>query len=91
MGDFAVPTYKRGLDPETFWRFKVIIKLQLPLMSTHDEPLALIYNKDRSVEEMLPVTDDVRKLMKGRYKAFFHAEIVNDKIVIDKEAKWQSW
>jgi hypothetical protein len=69
----------------------MIVKVQTPLASNEREPLAMIYNKDRSVEAFVPITADIKKLMKDTPKAFFHAKMNGDKIELLKEAVWQNW
>lgn len=67
----------------------MIVKVQLPL--NHDEPQALIYNKDKSVFTQVLVGKEVVDAMDGKPKAFFHAHVKDKNIVLDKPAPWQSW
>jgi hypothetical protein len=70
----------------------MIIKLQVPLASSEPNPKALVYNQDRSVEQMFPISPEIMKLMKGRPKAYFVAKINADQeLEILAEATPQSW
>jgi hypothetical protein len=53
----------------------MIVKLQLPLVTTEPVPLALIYNEDRSYQVQVPVTAEIKRKMKGDVKAFFELHI----------------
>ena len=53
----------------------MIVKIQLPLMTTMDHPMALIYNNDRSFQEQIPVTQELKDAMDGDVKAYFRVEI----------------
>jgi len=57
---------------------KMIVKVQLPLMSNDTEPRALIYNEDRSFETFYS-TKGLSKLMKGQPKAFFQVNVTETK------------
>lgn len=48
-----------------------IVKVQMPLISTAQEPEALLYDQSRGFEEMIPITDELLEKMKDRAKAFF--------------------
>lgn len=52
---------------------KQIVKIQIPLSYNHDEPMALIYNKSRSVETLMPIDEALMTAMDGDFKAFFEA------------------
>lgn len=67
-----------------------IVKIQIPIF-TNAMAEALIYNEDRSIEVTLPITKDLRKIMKKRPKAYFYAEVKNKLLHIDTEAPWQDW
>jgi len=53
----------------------MIVKVQIPLASSEPEPMALVYNEDRSVEMRIPIDIGLEVWMEGRAKAFFEAEI----------------
>jgi len=68
-----------------------IFKVQTVIESNMENPPAMVYNRDRSKEFFLPVTEDLRKLMNGKPKKFFSCHIEEKNLVIDFEAPWQSW
>jgi hypothetical protein len=70
----------------------MIIKVQLPLYSNEKNPEAFIYNEDRSVTVMLPVSQDIIDAMDGEPKKYFHATVSKKGILnIKAEAPWQDW
>lgn len=66
-----------------------IFKVQVPLAG--NEPSALVYNRDRSTQLMLPITPALMDFMAGAPKKFVYARIVDENLVIDLEAPWQEW
>ena len=70
-----------------------IIKVQWPLSTTLDVPPILIYNEDRSIKELIPATEEWRKLMKGRVKVYFYATLTepDGTLTIGEIAPDQSW
>jgi hypothetical protein len=70
----------------------MIVKVQLPLASNAPKPECLVYNEDRSVEAMLPVTNEVVDLFGAdEVKAFFYATLKGDNIELQGRAPWQIW
>lgn len=69
----------------------MIVKVQVSLASSLNSQQILIYNKSRSVMTQQDASEEIIKLMDGCFKAFFHAHIDDKMIILDKEAKWQSW
>ena len=67
----------------------MIVKVQMPIGG--DPTKALIYNEDRSVRELFAITYPLKQAMRARMKAYFHAEIVNSKLVLGNEAPEQTW
>ena len=39
----------------------MIVKVQVPLMTSEEIPLALIYNEKRSVEVQVPINEHIKK------------------------------
>lgn len=70
---------------------KMIVKVQTPLMTNENPPLALIYNKSRSLQVQVPISGYLKSKMRGRPKVFFHAKFNEKKIEIGSEAPWQDW
>lgn len=72
----------------------MIVKVQVALGGFGAGRLLLIYNEARDFR-LECESPDVLAMMKGRTRAFFHAEIVSTddghKIAIDREAKNQDW
>ena len=72
-----------------------IFKIQLPLSSNEPRPAALVYNEDRSIQFMLSIEEDVVGAMRGRPKAYFFGEQMDDSgyalIDLGREAPTQSW
>lgn len=68
---------------------KQIFKLQMPLAGA---PMVLIYNKDRSAQGMIPLTDELKELMGDSIKDFFYCIHREDgPIEIFEKAEWQEW
>lgn len=69
-----------------------IVKVQLPLSSNVDNPPALVYNKERTLMQQFPVTKDLKQLMGGQDKRYFHAALNEKKeLVLGKPTKHQPW
>jgi hypothetical protein len=68
-----------------------IVKIQQSFSTSASKRQMLIYNENRSVMWQSELTDDIRKLLHNRPKAYFNAEIVNDKIKVLDEAEAQKW
>lgn len=66
----------------------MIVKVQVP-MATNTTPTVLIYNKSRTVEAELPITEDLKKKMGNSFKLYFHAKLKDKIIHIGDEAPWQ--
>ena len=68
-------------------------KLQVPLNTNYDEPLALVYNKDRSEEYFIPIDDDIKSFMAGSFKKYLLGAYdgSTDHFIIDREIKAQNW
>ena len=69
---------------------RMIVKVQVPI-SGNMEPKALIYNRDRTLELLHPITPELQRAMAGWLKRFFYVRIVNEQLTLDGEAPWQNW
>jgi hypothetical protein len=70
----------------------MIVKIQLPLVSTEPVPLALVYNEDRSYQVQIPVTAEIKKRMGEDVKAFFELHVgPGFETYIGKRVAWRSW
>lgn len=72
---------------------RLIVKVQIPLESTIEiNPPCLVYNEDRSINVLLPITPDVLRLMAGYPKKYFEAVIRPDnQLELMKEVGPQPW
>lgn len=68
----------------------VIVKIQLPLVSTGC-PMALIYNESRTIEKIVPVNDDLERRMDGQNKTYFQAYLEDGQLELISPAPWQNW
>lgn len=71
----------------------MIVKVQIPLSGSDPQAMsaAFIYDEARTIEALLPITDDLLEAMDGEYKAFFHAHLEGTNLFIDGRAPWQEW
>lgn len=69
----------------------MIVKVQVPISYNTDKPLALIYNKDRSVEVYIECSKELMDRMAGELRVFFKAEIVMGQIVLLEKVPDWSW
>jgi len=56
----------------------IIVKVQLPLYSTM-KPQALVYDKDKKYQILVPITPQLLITVKGEVKSYFYAYLVADK------------
>lgn len=68
-----------------------IVKVQLSIVTNTGSKQVLIYDKERDIMWEGEASEGIINAMKGRDKAFFNAEIINKKIILQSEAKWQNW
>jgi hypothetical protein len=75
-----------------------IVKVQLPIVTSEPAPMALIYNRDRSVGNMVPVTAKLRRLVRDELKSFWFAHLIPDPnqlgaflVSLARPAPWQEW
>lgn len=71
---------------------KDVFKVQVPLVTNH-KPLALVYNKDRSIQSQIPIDKTIKKLMGNDLKLFFHGtyDDKTEELTLGKRAPWQEW
>jgi len=71
----------------------MIVKVQIPLAGSDAQAMgeALIYNEGRTIEALLPITDDLLEAMDGEPKAFFYAHMEGTNLLLDGPAPWQEW
>lgn len=69
-----------------------IFKVQLPLFSSDENALALVYNEDQSIVSHSPVTVDLMRAVGPEMKKFFHGFVREDgSLEFVDEAEWQDW
>lgn len=71
----------------------MIVKIQIPLMSSEENAEALVYNQTRSFQAHMPIDDTIKKFMNGEYKKFARISyhLVSKKVEIQKELGDQGW
>jgi hypothetical protein len=70
----------------------MIIKIQIPVVSSQPHARALVYNKDRSINFMMPLPPAIKKRMGKDKKAYFEATITGDNIELhEKISRWPNW
>lgn len=69
----------------------MIVKVQLSEYTTANKQQMLIYNKDHTAHYEGDLTDEIRRKMGAKFKAFFYAVVKNGRIIIDDEAPPQFW
>lgn len=77
---------------------RMIVKVQLPLVTSSPQITVLVYNRSRSVLCEFPITTPVRKALQGKVKSFWYAHLIPDPqkagaflVSLDQIAPWQSW
>jgi hypothetical protein len=66
----------------------MIVKLQRPLAGGTE---VLIYNKDRSVQGMIPMTPDLQRLFGKKPKVYAEGSFKNGIVEIDRLVPDQPW
>jgi hypothetical protein len=69
----------------------MIIKIQRPLSTNEINPMALLYNKDRSFEHMLPYADLAQYFIDGDLKVYHIATLEGDDFRIGDRVDDQNW
>ena len=71
---------------------KLILKVQTSLSTNADTQMVLVYDKDRSVMGEFPITEGIAKVMNGKPKRYFHAEVDDEGCIhLGKPVKEQAW
>lgn len=68
-----------------------IFKVQVPIASNDPDPKALVYNRYRTKEGMVPIQPGLLDIMQGRLKIFIYASFHNGELDFRREAPWQEW
>ncbi len=79
-------------------RSPMIVKVQVPIVSSEPRPMVLIYDQRRTVEQLLPLSRAVKRALAGDLKSFWYAHTIPDPSVprgvvvsLDARAPWQEW
>lgn len=69
-----------------------IVKVQVPISTNEEVPQALIYNRDRSIQVMIPVTPElVEKMGASRLKTYHRSEFIDGHLIIHERVADQNW
>jgi len=68
---------------------KAIVKVQAPLFPVGAP--ALVYNRTRSVMLQCPLDSLMKKMLGGRVKGYFQADIENGKVRLIKRVPDRDW
>lgn len=70
----------------------LIVKVQVPLSTNMPgNPVALVYNEDRSIDLTSLIDNELKKKMRSAYKLYFFAEHVGEELRLLEEAPPQEW
>jgi hypothetical protein len=69
-----------------------VLKVQMPIASNVKNPGCLTYSEDDVIRAQLPITKDVKRVMKGELKKYFNAYRTKDGFIhLDEERRGQDW
>lgn len=71
----------------------MIVKIQLPLVTNEPEPVALVYNKDRSFTTQIPIGEEAKKVFGDDPKQFWKVNLDHETKEVDlikrvRDRKW---
>lgn len=69
----------------------MIVKVQLPIASSADNPPMLVYNEDRSVFMQMPIQERFVDELKDFPRGYYNARFVDDQLVINERIADQAW
>lgn len=69
----------------------MIVKIQRPLMTTESEPMALIYNQDRSIQTQQSFYDVAPLFDREELKVYHYAKMKGTILQIGERAPDQVW
>lgn len=75
---------------------RFIVKVQLPLISSHSDAGILVYNEDRSIMQEFHIKSkaeakELYKVIEDEMKGYFYAYLNDSELIIDSIAPWQKW
>lgn len=53
----------------------MVLKIQVPLASNQENPPCLVYDQTRKFRTFVPLTSEIKRLLKGDPKGYFEAKI----------------
>lgn len=68
-----------------------VVKIQVPLDTNEEVPMALIYNRDRSLNFQHPASDFGDLFINGKVKGYFKASFIRGQLSIHEEIATQEW
>lgn len=69
----------------------MIVKVQIPIVSTKENPPAFIYNEDRSYVAKAEITDELMEVFGNQEKLFFNATITNGSLLLIENVSDPGW
>lgn len=70
---------------------KVLLPVEIKNAKKPSEFKALLYNEDRSVFLLTPVTDALKKQVSNRKKSFWYVNVTDKDFDLVEEAPYQKW
>ena len=69
----------------------MIVKVQRSLYSSDGKDSVLIYDRDRTVIETRPLTEDIGRKLGEANKRYFYATVYNDQLQLGSIAPTPDW
>lgn len=69
----------------------MIVKVQISSYTTANKQQMIIYNKEHTAHFEGDLTEEVKRKMGAKLKAYFYAVVKYGRIIIDDEAPPQFW
>lgn len=70
----------------------MIVKIQRPLFTTEERPMALVYNRGRAFQAQMPFTPEIAELFAdGSLKVYHHAKSKRGKLLIGERVEEQDF
>ena len=68
-----------------------IVKVQLSLVTSHDQRQCLVYNQKRNLLQEFPASPKILKAMGKHDKRYFNASFDKGELTINEPTKEQAW
>lgn len=69
----------------------MIVKVQRPLGSSEGDPPALVYDRDRTLHRLMPMSPEVETALAGANKVFCEASIVGGELRLGRRVADPGW